>query len=85
MDGSRVMGPEGALDTPARGATEAAFDAEPWSCGIDAAPGELIELSFGDERFEESMAENALGEWAIRGSNAPSSANAHRSLIIGHR
>ena len=52
------MGPEGVkvgFDAPATGVAATAFEAGAGSCGVDAAPGELIELSFGEEREDDSI------------------------------
>lgn len=57
-DGSSVMGPEGAkaeLGGPALGAAGVTLAAGAESCGVDAAAGELFELSFGDEKDGDSM------------------------------
>lgn len=52
------MGPEGAkaeLGGPALGAAGVTLAAGAESCGVDAAAGELFELSFGDEKDGDSM------------------------------
>lgn len=53
------MGPEGVkvvgFDAPATEVAAAVFDTGAGSCGVDAAPGELMELSFGDERDDDSI------------------------------
>lgn len=52
------MGPEGVkvgLGAPTIEAAWAALDSCVGSCGVDAAAGELIELSFGDERDDDSI------------------------------
>lgn len=74
VEGSRDIGPEGAkveglrlgIGAPAvAGVAGVAEDKAPGiaagSCGVDAAAGELTELSFGDERDEDSMRGVELG------------------------
>lgn len=80
------MGPEGVkvgLGAAAIGAAWAAFDSCAGSWGVDAAAGELIELSFGDERDDDSIGVEL--DWTTEAEDAPDIMRAIRRQRLGSK